>query len=156
MSQGVEWCCDSIKEPRAAMPERVSIFVENAPPPFGHFAQVIKYGTQVHVSGQLPLDPKTGRLVSAEPLEQAKAVFNNLTNVMQAVSGQLSNILSTRVYLIDLRDYKAVDDVSKEFFFFTPPARTVIQVAGLPFGARIMIDAVAELVPVEGTVKRML
>jgi 2-iminobutanoate/2-iminopropanoate deaminase len=75
---------------------------------------------------------------------------------MQACSGQLSHILSTRVYLVDFKDYAAIDAVSKEFFFFTPPARTVMQVGALPFGARVMIEAVAELPTLDMASKRMM
>lgn len=131
------------------MPEKVSIFVEGAPAPFGHFSQVIKFGNALHISGQLPLDAQTGKLVSGDMKDQTRLIFQHFTSIMQACAGQLSNFLSTRVYLIDLRDYKALDEVSREFFFFTPPARTVLQVSALPYGARVMIDAVAELNPVE-------
>lgn len=131
------------------MAEKVSIFVEGAPSPFGHFSQVVKFGNALHISGQLPLDPESGKLVSADMKEQSRAIFQHFTSIMQACAGQLSHILSTRVYLIDLRDYKTLDEVSKEFFFFTPPARTVLQVSALPFGARIMVDATAELNPVD-------
>lgn len=130
------------------MAERVSIFVENAPSAFGHYSQVIKLGNTIHVSGQLPLDPKTNRVATPEVRDQAKLVFNHLTAVMQACSGQLSNILSMRLYLIDLKDHGPIDEVSRQFFFFTPPARTVLQVSALPFGARLMVDAIAELNPV--------
>lgn len=131
------------------MAEKVSIFVEGAPSPFGHFSQVVKFGNALHISGQLPLDPESGKLISGDMEEQSKAVFRHFTSIMQACAGQLSHILSTRVYLIDLRDYKAFDAASKEFFFFTPPARTVMQVSALPFGARVMVDATAELNPVD-------
>lgn len=138
------------------MAERVSIFVEGAPGAFGHFSQAIKYGNAVHVSGQLPVDPKTNKLVSTEVDAQARAVFQYLTAVMQSCAGQLSNILSMRLYMVDMRDHKVVDTVSKEFFFFTPPARTIIPVPSLPFGARIMIDAIAELNPVDLKAKPLL
>lgn len=131
------------------MPEKVSIFVEAAPPPFGHFAQVIKFGNSVHVSGQLPLSPETRKLVSDRIDDQSRAVLKSLTAVMQACTGQMSNILSMRVYLTDLADHSEFDKISKEFFFFTPPARSVLAVSALPFGARIMIDAIAELNPVD-------
>ncbi len=131
------------------MPEKVSIFVEGAPSSYGHFAQAIKMGDEVHISGQLPIDPKTNRLVAPDPGTQAKTVFQYLTQIMQACGGQLSNILSVRLYLIDLRDHAEVDKVSKEFFFFVPPARTVVAVAALPFGARVCVDATAQLTPSE-------
>ncbi|MCC6548400.1 RidA family protein [Candidatus Sumerlaeota bacterium] len=137
------------------MAERVSIFVEGAPSAFGHFSQVIKYGTSIHISGQLPVDAKTNRLVSSEIGPQAKAVFDNLMKIMQACAGQMSNIMHTRIYLVDLRDHGTVDAISKEVFYFTPPARTVVMVAGLPFGARIMVEAIAELNPVEMAPKRV-
>ncbi|HNM46299.1 RidA family protein [Candidatus Sumerlaeota bacterium] len=137
------------------MAERVSIFVEGAPSAFGHFSQVIKHGNSVHISGQLPVDPKTNRLVSMEIGPQAKAVFENLSKIMQACAGQMSNILLTRIYLTDLRDHSAVDVITREVFFFTPPARTVVMVAGLPFGAKIMVEAVAELNPIEMAPKRV-
>ncbi|MEO8377847.1 MAG: RidA family protein [Candidatus Sumerlaeota bacterium] len=137
------------------MAERVSIFVEGAPSAFGHFSQVMKQGTSVHISGQLPVDAATNRLISPEIGPQTKLVFENLTKIMQACAGQLSNILLTRIYLIDLRDHAAVDAITREVFFFTPPARTVVLVAGLPFGARIMVEAVAELNPIEMAPKRV-
>ncbi|CAN5445527.1 RidA family protein [soil metagenome] len=138
------------------MPERVSIFVEGAPNAFGHFSQVIKFGNAVHISGQLPVDPKTNKLVSDDVAEQSRAIMRSFAAILQACAGQLSNILSTRLYLIDLRDHKAFDDVAKEFFFFTPPARTVVLVTGLPFGARVMVEAVAELNPVEFSGKKLI
>lgn len=138
------------------MAEKVSIFVEGAPQAFGHFSQVIKIHDTVYTSGILPIDVKTNRLVSDDAGEQAKAVLQHLTALMQACSGQLSNIVTTRVYFVDLRDHSAYDKVCREFFFFTPPARTVIPVPSLPFGAKIMLEAVGELNPVEVKGGRLL
>lgn len=137
------------------MPERVAIYVEGAPTAFGHFSQVIKFGNSLHISGQLPIESTTGRLISAEMEPQVRQVFKNLTTILQACAGQASNVMSIRIYLIDLRDHKILDDLSKEVFFFTPPARTVLQVSALPFGARVMIDATAELNPVEMSAKKL-
>lgn len=131
------------------MPEKVSIFVESAPSSYGHFSQAIKIENDIHISGLLPIDPQTNRLVAAEIGPQAKAVFSYLTAIMQSCGGQLSNILSIRLYLIDLRDHAEVDKLSKEYFFFIPPARTVVAVSAIPFGARLCIDATARLTPVE-------
>ncbi len=131
------------------MPERVSIFVEGAPLAFGHYSQVIKFGNQLFISGQLPLDLKTNKVVSDDITEQSEAVMNYMTAIMQACQGALSNIMITTVYLTDLKDHDAFDAASKDYFFFTPPARTLVQAAGLPFGAKIMMDAVADLNPPE-------
>lgn len=131
------------------MPERVSIYIDTAPKAFGHYSQVIKFGNQLFISGQVAIDPQTGKLVSNDPGEQAKAVFQSLTNITSACQGALSNIMMMTWYMTDLRDHKVMNEVSKEFFFFTPPARTTIQVSALPYGARLMVDAIADLNPPE-------
>ncbi len=138
------------------MSEKISIFVENAPTPYGHFTQAIKVENHVCISGQLPLKPEENVLVGDDIESQAKAVFHHLTAIMQGCTGQLSNITIVRFYLTDLSDHEAVDKVSREFFYFVPPARTVVQVAALPFGAKVMVEAEAELNPVEFKGGRML
>ncbi|MDX2175271.1 MAG: Rid family hydrolase [Candidatus Sumerlaeia bacterium] len=127
------------------MPEKVAVFVDGVPSSYGHFSQAIKYGDAIHISGQLPIDGKTNKLVSTEVDAQARKVFEHLTAVMQACGGALTNVLSITLYLVDLRDHAVVDKVSRDYFFFMPPARSVVAVAALPFGARLCIDAVAQL-----------
>ena len=127
------------------MPEKVAVFVDGVPSSYGHFSQAIKFGDASHDSGQLPIYGTTNKLVSPEVEPQARKVFEHLTSVMQSCGGALTNVLSVTLYLVDLRDHAVVDKVSRDFFFFMPPARTVIAVAALPFGARLCIDAVAQL-----------
>ncbi|MCB2155849.1 Rid family detoxifying hydrolase [bacterium] len=131
------------------MSEKVSIWAENAPKAFGHYCQAIKMGNQIHMSGQLPLDPATGKPTGGDIKAQTKQVFDNMTAILQACGAQLSHILSTRVYLVDLRDFPAFDEVSKEYFYFLPPARTTLAVPALPGGCRVCVEAVAEMPPVE-------
>ncbi len=133
------------------MPEKVSIWAEKAPGPIGHYCQAIKYGNTIHFAGQLPLDPKTLEVVGPDPVQQVATVMKHLTEFMHACGGQMSHILKVNLYLTDLADLPAYEKVAKETFFFLPPALTVVQVAGLPKGARICIDAVAEITPPEGT-----
>ncbi len=138
------------------MAEKISVFVDEAPTPYGHFTQAIKVGNHVFVGGQLPLKADENVLVGDDIESQAKAVFHHLTAIMQGCTGQLSNITILRVYLTDLSDHEAVDKISQDHFYFVPPARTVIQVAALPFGAKIMIEAEGELNPAELKGGRML
>ncbi|MEQ8820602.1 MAG: RidA family protein [Sumerlaeia bacterium] len=127
------------------MPEKISIHAELAPAPFGHFAQAVKFGHTVHISGQLPLDPKTGRPIEGDMKAQCKRALDNLAAVVQGAGAEMSHILSTRLYLVDLREFPIFDAVSKDYFFFLPPARTTVQVSGLPGGCRVCIDAILEI-----------
>jgi reactive intermediate/imine deaminase len=132
------------------MPEKVSIWTETAPRPIGHYCQAMKYGDTVYFSGQLPLDPKTMEVIGPDPVLQVSTVMKHLTEYMLACGGQVSHILKVNLYLIDLADLPAYEEVAKKTFFFLPPALTVVQVVGLPKGARICIDAIAEIKPPEG------
>lgn len=138
------------------MAEKVSIWAEGCPQPFGHYCQAIKLGNMIYISGQLPLDPKTGKPIGGDIDAQTRRVFDNMTAIMQAVGGQLSNILTTTVYFTDLRDFPAFDKVTKDYFFFLPPARTVVAVSALPGNSRVCVDAIAELKPAEVAAKSMI
>jgi len=138
------------------MSEKVSIWAESAPGPLGHYCQAMKYGNTIHFSGQLPVDAKTLELVGPDPGLQIKTVFSYLTEYMHACGGQMSHILKVNLYLTDLADLPAYEKAAKEVFFFLPPALTVVQVAALPLGARICLDAVAEIKPPEGPVGGVL
>lgn len=138
------------------MAEKISIFVEDAPRPYGHFSHAIKYENSVFVSGLLPLDQEDPVLVAEDIEAQTRAVFKYLSAVMLGCTGQLSNITMMRVYLLDLNDHEVVDEISRDVFYFVPPARSVVQVSGLPFGARIMVEAEAQLNPAELKGGRML
>lgn len=138
------------------MTEKISIWAEEAPPPFGHYCNAIKYGNQIHLSGQLPLDPNTGRPIQGDVDAQARRVLDNLTAILQACGCQLSSVLKTTLYLVDLRDFPVFDKVAKEYFYFLPPARTTVAVAALPGGCRICLDAYAEIKTADATGKKML
>jgi 2-iminobutanoate/2-iminopropanoate deaminase len=138
------------------MPEKVSIWAEGAPAPFGHYCNAIKYGNTIHLSGQLPLDPATGRPIQGDVEAQARRVLDNLNALLQACGAQLSCVMKTTLYLVDLRDFPAFDKVAKEYFYFLPPARTTVMVAGLPGGCRVCLDALAELKVPDGPAKGMI
>ncbi len=131
------------------MPEKLSITCDQIPPAFGHYSQAIKLENSLYVSAIFPVDVKTGKLVSTDPQEQCKRIFDNLAALLQFAGAQLSNILFLRVYMTHFEDLKAVEKVSKEIFFFTPPARTLVPVPWLPYGARLAVDCQVQVIPIQ-------
>ena len=127
------------------MAEKVSIWTEGCPQAIGHYAQAIKMNDQIWISAQLPLDPETGKICSEDFEEQIHQVFKNLQALITAAGGQLSHIVNTRLYLTQPQNLKVYDEISKKYFFFQPPARTVLPVAALPGGAILQLEATAVL-----------
>ncbi len=131
------------------MTEKVDVWAEGVAKPFGHFSQAIKMGDMIYLSGQLPLDPATGKPVGGEFPVQAKQVLDNLTAILAACGGNLGNVMKATLYLVDLRDYPEWDKLAKEYFYFLPPALTTVTVPSLPGGCRLCLDGIAELKPSE-------
>lgn len=138
------------------MAEKVSVWADNAPQPFGHYSQAVKFDDMLYVSGQLPLDPKSGLPIKGDVEEQARLVLSNLAAIVQSCGAQMSNLLTTTLYLTDLKDFPVFDKVSKDFFFFLPPARTTIVVAGLPGNCKICLDAIGKIVKPTAETKSMI
>jgi 2-iminobutanoate/2-iminopropanoate deaminase len=131
---------------------RETISTDQAPKAIGPYAQaVVARGTAgvgrpglVFCSGQIPLDPATGEMVGAGDVRaQAERVLLNLKAVLAAAGASLEAVVKTTIYLADLQDFAAVNDVYARFFPAQPPARATVQAAGLPRGALIEIDAIA-------------
>jgi 2-iminobutanoate/2-iminopropanoate deaminase len=115
-----------------------------APQPVGPYSQAVACGGLVFASGQVPLDPATGKLVEGDIEAQTRRVLANLAAVLEAAGTGLTAVLRTTVYLADLGDFQRMNAVYAEHFPNAPaPARTTIQAARLPLGARIEIDAIA-------------
>jgi 2-iminobutanoate/2-iminopropanoate deaminase len=114
-----------------------------APAAIGPYSQGIAAGSLVFCSGQIPLDPATGELVNGDMGTRTERVLKNLTAVLEAHGIGLSNVVKTVVFLTDLADFGAMNSVYAKFFSEQPPARSTIQVAALPKGANIEIEAVA-------------
>lgn len=125
------------------MAEKISIWADGCPQAIGHYSQAIKMHDQIWISAQLPLDPATGKINSTDFAEQADQVFKNLQAIINAAGGQLSHIVITRIYTTQPQNLKIYDEISKKYFFFLPPARTVLPVAALPGGAALQVEAVA-------------
>jgi reactive intermediate/imine deaminase len=124
---------------------REAIRTERAPAAIGPYSQAVRAGDTVYLSGQIPLDPATGELVGGDIAAQARRVFDNLHAVCEAAGGTMDDVVRVGIYLMDLGDFAAVNAVMAERFRPPFPARSTIQVAGLPRGARVEIDAVLSL-----------
>lgn len=118
------------------------IHTDNAPKAIGPYSQAIKAGNTVYFSGQIPLDPTTMQLVSDDVASQAKQVFTNLKSVAHAAGGDLNAITKLTIYLMDLTHFPIVNEIMQQFFQEPYPARTTIQVAGLPKAALVEVDAI--------------
>jgi reactive intermediate/imine deaminase len=118
------------------------IHTDNAPKAIGPYSQAVRAGNTVYLSGQIPFEPATMELVSGDIQAEARRVFENLRAVCEAAGGSLGQIVRVGIYLTDLGDFAAVNEVMAEYFSAPYPARSTIGVASLPRGVRIEIDAV--------------
>src|SRR4029453_9132241 len=122
------------------------VFASTAPTPVGPYSQAIVAGGFVFASGQIPLDPASGKLVEGEIEVQAERVLQNLRAVLEAAGSSLDHVVRATVYLVDLAVFPRVNAVYGGYFRAEPkPARTTVQVAALPLGAQVEIDAIATL-----------
>jgi reactive intermediate/imine deaminase len=124
---------------------REPVSTDRAPAAIGPYSQAVRAGGTVYLSGQIPLDPATGELVQGDIAAQTRRVFDNLRAVCAAAGGSLDDVVRIGIYVMDLADFAAVNAVMAENFQAPYPARSTIQVAGLPRGARVEIDAVLHL-----------
>jgi 2-iminobutanoate/2-iminopropanoate deaminase len=122
-----------------------SIRTPDAPAPIGPYSQAISFGDFVFLSGQIPLSPTTGEVVGATADEQVVQVLSNLIAVLEAAGSSPSRVVKTTIFLTDLADFAAVNEAyGKVFGTEGPaPARSTVQVAALPKGVRVEIEAVA-------------
>ncbi|MGE5189459.1 MAG: RidA family protein [Gemmatimonadota bacterium] len=122
---------------------RKTVGTAGAPAAIGPYSQGIRCGGFLFCSGQIPLDPATGTMVAGGIEAQAERVLRNLEAVLAAGGATLASVVKTTVYLADLADFPAVNAVYGRFFPADPPARATVQVAKLPAGALVEIDAIA-------------
>jgi reactive intermediate/imine deaminase len=124
------------------MSNRAVIATSEAPAAIGPYSQAIKVGNTVWLSGQIPLNPATMELVSGDTAAQARQVFQNLAAVAAAAGSDLNQSVKINISLTDMGDFAAVNAVMAEFLTAPYPARACVQVAGLPRGAAVEIEAV--------------
>jgi 2-iminobutanoate/2-iminopropanoate deaminase len=118
---------------------------DKAPAAIGPYSQGVEWEKLVFTSGQIPLDPKTGNLVMGDVRAQTKQVLENLKAVLEAGGSGLKKVIKTTVFLADMNDFAAMNEVYAEYFTQAPPARSTIQVARLPKDAKVEIEAIAEI-----------
>jgi len=128
---------------RIAMLSAVS--TGSAPKALGPYSQAIRAGQFLFVSGQVPIDPGTGELVGGTIADQTRRAFENIRAILQAGGASFQQVVRTTVYLADLGDFPAMNEVYAEFFTAPQPARSTIQAARLPRDARIEVDVIAFL-----------
>ena len=119
------------------------ISTENAPSAIGPYSQAVKTGNMIFCSGQIPIDPATGEFVSNDVAEQTRQVLKNLSAVLEAAGTDLNNVVKTTVFLADMNDFTAMNEIYAEFFSENKPARATVQAARLPRDARVEIDCIA-------------
>jgi 2-iminobutanoate/2-iminopropanoate deaminase len=127
----------------AFMHERKAIRTEGAPLPIGPYEQAVIAGPFVFLSGQIGLDPGTGKMVTGGIAEQTERVFENMKAVLEASGSSLARVVRVGVYLADMSDFAAVNEIYSKYMAEGKPARSAIAVKGLPAGALVEMDAVA-------------
>jgi 2-iminobutanoate/2-iminopropanoate deaminase len=124
-------------------PTREVVATDRAPAAVGPYSQGIRAGDLVFTAGQLGMDPATGQLVEGGVEAQARQALTNLKGVLEAAGSGLERVVKVTVFMQDMNDFKAVNGVYAQFFTQDPPARSAVQVAALPLGGLVEIEAIA-------------
>ena len=119
------------------------ISTSDAPAAVGPYSQAVRVGSTIYCAGQIPLDPKSGQIVAGGVEIQTRRVLDNIAAVLKAEGLTFENIVKTTVFLIDLGDFQTVNEIYGSYFKQAPPARSTVQVAALPKGARVEIEVIA-------------
>ena len=122
---------------------RQTVYTDNAPKAVGPYSQATKTDQLVFTAGQIPMDPTTGKIVEDEIQTQTRQALTNLKAVLEAAGAGLDTVMKTTVFLADMGEFKAMNEVYAKFFPENPPARSAVQAAALPLGVRVEIEAIA-------------
>jgi len=120
-----------------------AISSEKAPKAIGPYSQAVRAGNMVFLSGQIPLDPRTGEMISADIGKETDRVLDNMAAVLAAAGLGFEHVVRTTIYLVEMADFPKVNETYAKRFSGTFPARATVQVSALPKGARVEIDAIA-------------
>ena len=121
------------------------IHTDSAPAAIGPYSQAIQIGDLLFVSGQVPIDPSTGAVVEGDVKAQAQQSLNNLKAILNAAGTNMGAVVKTTVFLADMNDFAAMNEVYAQFFQVPFPARSAVQVGRLPKDAKVVIEAIAQL-----------
>jgi 2-iminobutanoate/2-iminopropanoate deaminase len=122
---------------------RHAITTDTIAKPVGPFTPAIRAGDTLYLSGQVAQDPTTGQLMAGDVAAQTERIFRNIEAVLHAAKLSLENVVKVTVYLTDMKDFAAMNEVYARQFSAPPPARTTVAVAAVPLGARLEIDVIA-------------
>jgi 2-iminobutanoate/2-iminopropanoate deaminase len=122
---------------------REAISTPSAPPAIGPYSQAIRAGSLLFVSGQIALDPDTGKMIDGDLAAQTHRVFKNLGAILEAAGASFANVVRTTVYLADMNDFPVMNEIYGTYFSSPAPARATVQAARLPRDARVEIDLIA-------------
>jgi len=121
------------------------IFTENAPRPVGPYSQAIRAGSFLFIAGQIPIDPKTGKVIGEDIKEQGRRALENIKAIVEEAGGRIRDIVKVNVYIRDIKLFGEFNEVYSEFFKEHRPARAVVEVSGLPKDVLVEIEAIAYL-----------
>jgi 2-iminobutanoate/2-iminopropanoate deaminase len=124
---------------------RQAVSTPSAPAAIGPYSQAIRAGSLLFVSGQIPIDPATGALMDGDIAAQTRRVLDNLRAILEAAGSSLDAVVRTTVYLADMNDFAAMNEVYASAFSSPAPARSTVQAARLPRDARVEIDVIAAI-----------
>ena len=124
---------------------RQAVSTDSAPKAIGPYSQAIRAGSLIFVSGQVPIDPASGQIVEGDIAAQTHRVFRNISEILKAGGASLDHVVRTTVFLADMNDFAAMNEVYAGYFNSPAPARATVQVSRLPKDARIEIDVIAVL-----------
>ncbi len=120
-----------------------TIFSPNAPSPIGPYRQAVGVGAMVFCSGQIAIDPATGKLAGEDIETQTRQVLENIGAVLRAAGATYDDVVKTTIFLIDMNDFARVNAIYAQYFGRSMPARSTVAVASLPLGAKVEIEAIA-------------
>lgn len=125
------------------MGEKKIIHSTKAPKAIGPYSQAVKVGSWLFISGQIPIDPASGEMVSGDIMEQTDRVMKNIKAILDEVRASFSDVVKTTIFLKDLKDFEKVNTVYAGYFETFPPARATVEVSSLPKDARVEIETIA-------------
>jgi 2-iminobutanoate/2-iminopropanoate deaminase len=135
---------EKISDKRKTMKKQI-VTTPSAPTAIGPYSQAVRVGELIFLSGQIPLDPETGQMVSGDIAIQARRVMENLAAVLRAGDAKFADVVRSTIYLTNLQDFAKVNEVYGSYFSADPPARATVEVAALPRGAGVEIDMIAHV-----------
>ncbi len=120
-----------------------TIYTDKAPKPVGPYSQAISIDGFLYCSGQIPINPKTNKVIDGDIKDQTLQVMKNIQAVLKAAHMSIENVIKTTIFLTDMGDFPDVNEIYLQYFFGTPPARSCVAVKALPMGVNVEIEVIA-------------